>query len=143
MLGFDVLYSNCADDAELARISDEQNRILLTRERDLLKRSAVTRGYWVRETDGRRQVETLIMRFDLAGAIHPFTRCLVCNELLRPASENEVHAQVPSRIREWCDKFQKCGRCGRVYWQGSHYRRMLRWIEELSGAHVDREQHQK
>jgi uncharacterized protein with PIN domain len=134
MLGFDTLYDNRAGDPELAQISSEQKRILLTRDRGLLKRSAVTRGYWVRETDSRRQAAEVVMRFDLAGGLHPFTRCLACNELLGAASEDDVRSQVPPRTRGWCDEFQECGHCRRVYWQGSHYRRMRQWIEELAGG---------
>ena len=55
MLGFDTVYGNIGSDQELARISSEQHRILLTRDRGLLKRSAVTHGYWLRETQSRLQ----------------------------------------------------------------------------------------
>lgn len=57
MLGFDAAYANSASDAELATLASEQNRILLTRDRGVLKRAAVTRGYWLRETGSRQQVE--------------------------------------------------------------------------------------
>ena len=84
MLGFDVVYRNCAADPDLVRISAEQQRILLTRDRGLLMHAAVTRGYWLRETDSRRQVPEIIRRFDLASAIRPFTRCMACNSALHP-----------------------------------------------------------
>ena len=134
MLGFDAVYHDRATDPELVRISSEQKRILLTRDRGLLKHSAVTHGYWVRETDSRRQAAEVVMRFDLARAFRPFTRCMVCNELLVTASEDDVRSLVPPRITLWCDKFQQCVRCRRVYWQGVHYRRMQRWIEELAAG---------
>jgi uncharacterized protein with PIN domain len=134
MLGFDAAYSNCADDPELVRISVEEKRILLTRDRGLLKHSVVTHGYWVRETNSRHQTAEVVRRFDLAGFLRPFTRCLACNELLYEASKHDVCRRVPERVAEWCDKFQECGGCGRVYWQGSHYRRMLCWIEELTAG---------
>ena len=131
MLGFDAVYSNSACDPELVRISLEGKRILLTRDRGLLKHSVVTHGYWVRETDSRHQAAEVVRRFDLAGSLRPFTRCLACNELLHEASKDDVCSRVPPRIAEWCDEFQECDRCRRVYWQGSHYRRMQRWIEKL------------
>ena len=134
MLGFDAVYHNRASDRELVCISTEQKRILLTRDRGLLKHSAVTHGYWVRETDSRHQAVEVVRRFDLGRSLHPFTRCLACNELLRAASKDDVCMRVPARVAEWCDEFQECGGCGRVYWRGSHYRRMRRWIEELAAG---------
>jgi uncharacterized protein with PIN domain len=134
MLGFDVAYGNRAIDPELVRISSEQKRILLTRDRGLLKHAAVTHGYWLRETDSRRQVAEVVRRFDLSRCFRPFTRCMDCNEPLRPASKAEVFGRVPPRIVAWCDEFQECVGCQRVYWQGSHYRRMRRWIEELAAG---------
>ena len=132
MLGFDAVYDNRAGDPELVRISAEQNRILLTRDRGVLKHSAVTHGYWLRETDSRRQTAEVLNRFDLARALRPFTRCMACNAPLRAASKAEVDGRVPPRIAEWCDEFRECVGCQRVYWQGSHYRRMRRWIEDLA-----------
>lgn len=131
MLGFDTLYANRANDPELVNISAQQGRILLTRDRGVLKHSLVTRGYWLRETDSRRQAEEVLRRFDLARSLHLFTRCMVCNEPLIPVSKAEVERKVPQRILEWCNEFQQCPACGRVYWEGSHYQRMRLWIEQL------------
>jgi uncharacterized protein with PIN domain len=132
MLGFDAVYDNHASDAELARISSEEKRVLLTRDRGLLKHSAVSHGYWVRETDSRRQAAEIVKRFDLARSICPFTRCMACNELLRTTSKEKVYSRVPPHIATRRDEFQECVGCKRVYWQGSHYWRMRRWIEELA-----------
>jgi uncharacterized protein with PIN domain len=98
----------------------------------VLKHSAVTHGYWLRETDSRRQAAEIVRRFDLARSLRPFTRCMVCNEPLKAASKAEVCGRVSPKTLEWCDQFQKCTGCGRVYWYGSHCRRMQRWIEQLA-----------
>ncbi len=134
MLGFDTLYANRASDPELVKISAQQGRILLTRDRGVLKHSVVTRGYWLRETDSRRQAEEVVRRFDLARSLRPFTICMVCNGLLTTVSKAEVERQVPQRTLEWCSEFQQCPGCGRVYWEGSHYRRMRLWIEQLAAT---------
>jgi uncharacterized protein with PIN domain len=133
MLGFDTVYSNSASDPELVRISAEQGRILLTRDRGLLKHSAVTRGYWLRETDSRRQAAEAVERFDLAGSLRPFTRCMVCNHDLLAISKTEVLNRVPPGIWESCNEFRECVGCRRVYWYGSHTRRMRHWIDQLVG----------
>lgn len=132
MLGLDSAYANCSSDPELVRISVEQGRILLTRDRGLLKYSSVTHGYWLRETDSRRQATEVVSRFDLASALHPFTRCMACNVPLRPVSKSEVADRVPPRATAAYSDFQECPVCRRVYWQGTHYQRMRRWVEQLT-----------
>ena len=131
MLGFDALYTNSATDPELVRISSEQLRVLLTRDRRLLMHAAVTRGYWLRHTESRRQVGEVMCRFDLAGAVRPFTRCMECNSPLQASSRTEVAGRIPPRAAELRDDFLRCSGCGRAYWRGSHYYRMRHWIEEL------------
>lgn len=134
MLGFDAFYRSCFTDPELVRAGSEQRRILLTRDRGLLKHNAVTHGYWLRETDSRRQAAEIVRRFDLARHIRQFTRCMACNGALRPAAKNEILHLLPPRIAESHDDFQRCSECGRAYWKGSHHARMLRWIEELTST---------
>ena len=123
-----------AGDLELVRISAEQRRILLTRDRGVLKHSAVTHGYWVRKTDSRRQAEEVVRRFDLARSLRPLTRCMVCNETLKEVSKAEVEERVPKGTLEWCGEFRECGGCRRVYWEGSHSRRMRQWIGQLAAT---------
>ena len=131
MLGFDTLYRSCFSDPELVRISSEQRRMLLTRDRGLLKHAAVTHGYWLRNTDSRKQVEEIVHRFDLARHTQPFTRCMACNGLLRPVAKMEIAALVPKRISELHNDFRQCEACGRVYWHGSHHGRMMKFIQQL------------
>lgn len=120
-----------AEDAELARISAEESRILLTRDRNLLKRAIITRGYWVRSADPRSQIREILDRFDLRGSVRPFCRCLVCNGLLQSVPKAEVFSQLPPRVRLEQEEFYRCSSCGKVYWPGSHCRSMNRMLEEL------------
>jgi uncharacterized protein with PIN domain len=129
MMGFDTVYRNCFDDPELVRIAVEQDRALLTRDRGLLKHAALTRGYWLRATDSRRQLEEVIRRFALAGRTRPFTRCMACNGVLEEVGRAEAAAKVPTRVAAEFQEFRGCRECGRIYWRGSHYRRMREWIE--------------
>ena len=131
MLGFDVLYRNDFTDEQLAAISSRDRRILLTRDRGLVKRSQVTHGYLVRETSPRAQIVEIVRRFDLAGSIQPFSRCMSCNSLLEDAAEDQVSARVPPAARQRYHDFRTCPACQRVYWKGSHYQRMTRLIEGL------------
>jgi uncharacterized protein with PIN domain/sulfur carrier protein ThiS len=136
MLGFDTFYRNCASDPDLVRISSGQQRILLTRDRGLLKHGSVTHGYLLRETDSHRQLAEVVHRFDLARSIQPFTRCMACNGMLAEAAKSAVQASLPPRVAEVYSEFRQCERCGKVYWKGSHYRRMQSWVRQLVNATI-------
>jgi uncharacterized protein with PIN domain len=137
MLGFDTWYRNACGDEELAALAsgratgptERRPRILLTRDRGLLKRSEVMHGYWVRETQPRLQLREVVKRFDLAGAAVPFRRCLKCNGLLQPTTKEAVNDRLLPHTRETFDVFHVCGTCGQIYWQGSHYERMRTLID--------------
>jgi len=131
MLGFDALYRNDYTDAELAEVASRDGRILLTRDRGLLKRAAVTHGYCVRETEPRRQLAEALRRFDLFGAVQPFRRCIRCNGPLEPVDKEAVAERLPPRTREVFDEFRLCRGCGQVYWKGSHYERMRQFVESV------------
>jgi len=128
MAGFDVLYRNNYGDEELARVSRDERRILLTRDVGLLKRGMVTHGYFVRETAVRRQFAEVMRRFDLFRSVRPFTRCLRCNTALEKAEKAEIAGRLPHRAAELYDEFLRCPECGRVYWKGGHYRRMREFL---------------
>jgi len=132
MLGLDTFYRSCLDDPELAEISAVEDRILLTRDRGLLMRNRVTYGYWLRHTDSRLQVEEVIQHFRLTAAhLLPWTRCMACNGPLRPAPKATVLSRIPPRTAELHEDFSECLRCRRVFWKGSHYDRMARWVADL------------
>jgi uncharacterized protein len=135
MLGFDTSYERHSTDPDLVQISSSQQRILLTRDRGLLKHAAITHGYWLRETDSRRQLAEIVQRFDLARSIRPFSRCMRCNSVLRPVSKEQVRDSLTQRTAALHDEFLRCPGCERVYWKGSHFVRMQRWIEELASIH--------
>ncbi len=131
LLGFDTLYRNDYDDAELAGLASLERRILLTRDRDLLKRAVVTHGYYVRATDPRRQVEEIMDRLNLYRAIRPFQRCTCCNGLLATVSKHQVWERLPPETRRYVDAFWECGQCGQLYWEGSHMPHIRQFIENL------------
>jgi uncharacterized protein with PIN domain len=134
MAGFDAAWERDADDAALARVSATERRILLTRDRGLLKRSAVTHGYAVRETEARAQLAEVIDRFDLARRVAPFRRCLRCNVPLDAVELGEVAAELPPRVRERVREVRRCPACRRLYWAGTHQRAMERTLADALSA---------
>jgi len=93
-----------------------------------LKRSVVLHGYWLRETDPRRQLVELLRRYDLTDAIDPFSSCMSCNGLLRPVAKEAIDDRLPPRTRQYYDRFQLCNSCDKLYWDGPHVRRMRQLI---------------
>lgn len=128
MLGFDTLYRNDYDDPELAQISRDEGRILLTRDRGLLKRSMVKHGYSVRSTNPRDQLVEVVKRYDLFSAISPFRRCVNCNGLLAPIAKQDIGDRLPAETLSYYDEFKICGSCGQLYWRGTHTERMEQLI---------------
>ncbi|MHC1719277.1 MAG: Mut7-C RNAse domain-containing protein [Clostridiaceae bacterium] len=131
MVGFDTLYSNDASDDKLADISAAEDRILLSFDRVLLKRSSVAYGYCVRSRDPAMQLIEVLKHFDLFGCIHPFERCMRCNGILRPIPKEDILNRLPKKVRDSLNEFQLCSGCGRIYWKGTHYRRMNDFLNKI------------
>jgi uncharacterized protein with PIN domain len=121
-----------ADDGELARVGGDEDRIVLTRDVALLKRSAVRCGHWIRHTDPEWQLVEVLRSFDVARAVAPFTRCMACNTPLTAADTSAVSDRVPECARELFREFSECPGCRRVYWQGSHYPRLRAALERAA-----------
>ena len=123
-LGFDTLYRNDYRDQEVAALAAAERRIVLSRDRALLMRKDITHGCYVRATRPLAQLEEILARIDLFGAVAPFTRCLVCNAPLRPLPQADAVRRVPRDAARLYDEFSTCAACDRVYWAGSHTRRL-------------------
>jgi uncharacterized protein with PIN domain len=134
LLGFDTLFENDPGDDVLARISAEEGRVLLSRDRALLRRPAVTHGLWVPTVRPREQLRYVLERLDLFRLVRPFTRCTVCNGPLAVADKRTLGDEVPSRVRAVFDDFWRCPNCGRIYWQGSHYERLSYFVDQMTAG---------
>jgi hypothetical protein len=131
MLGFDALYRNDFQDEELARVCNREERILLTRDKRLLMRNLVRRGYWLRSKIPHRQLEEVVRRFGLAGMTQPFQRCVRCNEPLVHVRKQDILHRLKPLTRQYFDDFRLCPACDQIYWKGSHYQHMCQLIEQV------------
>lgn len=131
LLGFDCLYRDDFSDEQLVRISLMRRRILLSRDRRLIIRKELTHAQCIRSSRVKDQVREVLHRLDLKGAIKPFSRCLLCNTKVGTVRKRVVQNIVPRGVLERRNHFWKCPRCKRVYWQGSHFERMQKTIDEL------------
>lgn len=134
LCGFDTLYQNDYLDDDLAEISSSEGRVLLTRDRSLLKRRIITHGYFVRRDDPREQLAEVFRRFDLASFTRPLTRCPRCNGVLEDVEKASIEHRLQPLTRKYYDRFRRCPRCGQVYWRGNHVRSMERRIGEFGAA---------
>jgi uncharacterized protein with PIN domain len=129
LLGVDVSYQNDAGDRDLLARMTQENRALLTRDRPLLMHRVVKNGYFPRSQDPLEQTIEVIRRFDLGQVLAPFTRCLRCNGLLATVPKESVIGQLEPLTRLYYNDFQKCSRCSRPYWPGSHVDKLRRKLE--------------
>lgn len=131
LCGFDTLFDSGFDDNLIVDLSVKKHRIILTRDRGLLKNKRVTHGYWIRSQDPRSQLKEVLLRFDLKKNLNPFTRCMDCNSILRNVLKEEIANRLLPKTKDYYDNFKKCPGCGKIYWEGSHYLRMKKFIESL------------
>lgn len=131
LLGFDASYDRACADSTLAAISRKERRILLTRDKGLLKRKEVTRGYWLRNTQPRLQIAEVVEVLDLYSAVRIFSRCMVCNHPLETVDEAIVRDELPAGLRGRLGRISRCRSCGRLYWPGSHYERLVDLVTNL------------
>jgi hypothetical protein len=117
--GYDAAWERAIEDAILLARCRGEGRVLLTLDRALAARAGA-QGCLLPSHDPLEQLRFLVLRYGLDLLARAFTRCPVCNEPLVEAPD----AEVPARVRETCDRFWRCARCGRVYWEGDHVRNM-------------------
>jgi uncharacterized protein with PIN domain len=132
MLGFDTLYRNDFGDDEIIDISLKEKRIILTRDKLLLQSRRVTHGYYVRATEKHEQLREVVQKFDLYKQFRSFTRCMTCNAVLVPKTGEEVRNLVQEDILQLYSEFYFCPNCVKVFWKGSHFKRMESYIRDLA-----------
>ena len=130
-LGFDSYYRNDLDDDEIIRLSVSDKRIILTRDKGILKNGSVTHGYYVRNQKPPDQLQEIIDKFDLKEKIKPFSRCSSCNGRIKKVSKQSVIEHLkPLTIRHF-NAFFQCTGCKNIYWEGSHFEKLSKWIQRL------------
>lgn len=137
MTGFDTLYDNHFDDDEIEAIAVREQRIVLTRDRELLKRRRVTHGCYVHALKATQQLIEIFERLELAGSARPFSRCLHCNVPLRITDKNSVIRRLPPSICQRYGHFSTCEVCGRIFWRGSHWQRMHQLLSKVLPSSLD------
>ena len=126
-LGYDASYHARIDDSELVREAAAENRVLLTRDRDLTRRRVIqtgaVRAVLIRDDDVIQQLRQVFAELGLELK-EALTRCIECNSELESRVPAAVVERVPPFVRQTQSRYAECPDCGRVYWAGTHWRRM-------------------
>jgi len=134
MLGFDTLYSNAYQDDEIRALSVHESRVVLTRDRELLKCGDITHGCYVHALRPMEQWKEVVERLQLQRDARPFTLCLHCNVPLQRIDKQSVISALPENVAKYYDCFRTCSSCKRIFWEGSHWKRMRSWLDQLPSA---------
>jgi uncharacterized protein with PIN domain len=139
LLGFDVAYDHQAQDRQLLGVMESENRALLTRDRRLLMHAIVKAGYCPRSQNADEQTIEIIRRFDLFDSIAPFTRCLRCNAPLQEVAKADVIGKLAPLTKIYYERFRRCTGCGQIYWAGSHFSKLQKWLDEIRARFAARD----
>ncbi len=131
MLGFDTWYRNDYDDPELAAISSQQQRILITCDKRLLMRKKIILGYFMRSRKPKQQIKELLTHFNLFNYQPTHAFCISCNGIIHAVNKESIQEKLLPLTREHYQTFYQCSDCKKIYWEGSHHTQMQQLIERI------------
>lgn len=124
-LGFDTAYHRSWDDAYIAKIVADEGRVVLSRDRALLKRSVIDHGRLIRSQVVDEQLMEVLNHYESPERMHAFTRCLRCNDVTEPVVKEDIMHLLEPKTRIHYDLFRRCPACKRIYWRGSHHEKLM------------------
>ena len=133
-IGYDTVYDESLHDRALVEIANREDRVLLTRDRHLLRELRPRRAVEITADAPLDQLQSLVTALDLPLPDDLFRRCLVCNTPLDEVPEAEAAVLLPPAARALPGPVRRCATCGRVFWPGSHVRRMTRALARVFPA---------
>jgi uncharacterized protein len=133
VMGIDVVYDPDIGDEQLIQCVEREGRVLLTRDRRLIRRREPGRRLLIESDYYHEQVRQVVQACALAGRVEVFTRCIRCNTPLRTIAKQVVVGRVPPYVYATQTAFKHCTTCGRLYWGGTHRDHMLRQLQVMLG----------
>ena len=127
--GFDTAYPKVLPDKELIALAKREERIVLTRDKDLANVKGIEALY-IKSTDLEEQLMEIITRFNLK-ITNEFSRCSLCNSILIEVEKGQVKGKVPEKVYDWQDEYWECPKCQKYYWQGTHFQGIKEKLEKL------------
>lgn len=131
LLGFDAAFVPDIRDDILADLAADEGRVVLSRDRNCLKRAKITYGRVIRANAPPSQLRDVLTAFGLTPPYAAFSRCLRCNRLLVTVDKAAIENRLLPKTRKYYEDFSQCPQCKRLYWAGSHHETMQGWIRQL------------
>lgn len=131
LLGFDTLFDQSLDTHGLIETAVKEGRVFLTRSRRLLTDGRLIRTILVPGEDLKTQLTSVIQRLDLYEDMQAFSRCMICNARVKRVSKESVAHRLPPKVRLKQKTYFLCPSCNRIYWKGTHFKRMLRFVRQF------------
>jgi uncharacterized protein with PIN domain len=136
MLGYDAVFFESDDDAYMIDRALKENRVILTRDTQVMKRGVITHGrlraILIDSDEPESQALQVIETLHLDFQSRLFTICLECNNLLEERGKEEIKNRVPPYVFKTQPQYMECPVCHRIYWRGTHWQAMLRKLERLT-----------
>lgn len=144
-MGLDVIYRRPFDDDELIEIAQRENRIILTRDKKIIekcKRKNLERQnsinfHFITEDLPFDQMREVVSAFRIDPFENAFTRCAVCNTSLLIKDKKEVAGKAPPFVYATINEYRECPQCERIYWHGSHRKRIESILGEVKKQAMD------
>lgn len=124
--GIDAAFSN--EGMKILIRAKKEGRLILTRNTRLRGREDV---FFIDANAPLDQFREVLSRYPLKVKTDFFSRCLGCNENLVRADKESIRGRIPYYSYKKFDAFAECPKCKKVYWQGSHYLRMMDHIKKI------------
>lgn len=136
LLGYDTVYYRGDADRSFLRKAEKEERVVLTKKRDLAGRSHPGRMIILREDRVENQIAEVLSRLSLRpDPAAMFGRCLLCNESLETVTPESVAGVVPDYVLRHGRDFKRCPRCGKVFWPGTHRDRAVQFLRMHTPVH--------
>ncbi len=141
LMGYDTLFLPHLDDGDMIKIARNEQRILLTRDTQIMNWNIVSSGrvkvILLEGDDPRKQLRQVVQKLNLDYQFDPFSRCLECNSLLEPRNPQDIEGQVPLYVFKTQKKYMRCPQCQRIYWRGTHWEAMNKVLQEWQTPESD------
>ncbi len=135
VMGYDTLLFKEKDDGKMLKIALSQDRVVLTKDTQIMKRRLVTSGrlkaVLIEDDAPKAQLRQIVSALNLDYQFRPFSLCLECNQKLVARGRDEVRDSVPPYVFKTQSQYMECPSCHRIYWRGTHWQAMSRELEEL------------
>jgi len=136
IMGYDTLFFNGSDDSGMIAIALAEDRVILTRDTQIIKRRVVTRGQLkailIQSDEPERQMRQVIDSLNLDWQFKSFTICLECNQPLVERSKQQVKDLVPPYVFKTQSQYMECPACHRIYWRGTHWQAMTKKLGKFT-----------